>query len=64
MCAVCTYLFRCVLLLLHPGTLGDDELMAALVDDASAHWKHSIKTRRSGTLLNLSELNLAFAHKM
>lgn len=41
------HLLGCVLLLLHPGTLGDDELMAALVDDTRAHWKHSINTRRS-----------------
>ena len=32
------YLLRCVLLLLHPGTLGDDELVAALVDDTRANW--------------------------
>lgn len=39
------HLLGCVLLLLHPGTLGDDELMAALVDDTRAHWKHrNIKT--------------------
>lgn len=31
------YLLRRVLLLLHPGTLGDDELMTALVDDTRAH---------------------------
>lgn len=34
------HLLGCVLLLLHPSTLGDDELMAALVDDTRAHWKH------------------------
>lgn len=39
------HLLGCVLLLLHPGTLGDDELVAALVDDTRAHWKHrNIKT--------------------
>ena len=35
------HLLGCVLLLLHPGTLGDDELMAALVDDTRTYWKHS-----------------------
>lgn len=33
----CVHLLRRVLLLLHPGTLGDDELMAALMDNTRTH---------------------------